>query len=116
QEMDMTEQNIRLRLKIVGFGPIDRTRVMALRELMDRHAEECTASFFEYLACLDEDSAPVGDLVTASRARQLKQEHLKAMARGDYGVPYVEERLQLASLYASAGMDPRVFLGAYHHL
>ena len=36
QELDMTEQNIRRRLKIVGFGPIDRTRVMALRELMDR--------------------------------------------------------------------------------
>ena len=38
------------------------------------------------------------------------------MAGGVYGADYVEERLELGMLYASAGLDPLLFLGAYHRL
>jgi rsbT co-antagonist protein RsbR len=46
----------------------------------------------------------------------MKITHLKAIAKGEYGASYVEERLTLGVLYARAGLDSRVFLGAFHHL
>jgi rsbT co-antagonist protein RsbR len=49
-------------------------------------------------------------------ARRLKQNHLQAMGRGTYGLDYVEERLDLGLLYAKGGLDPRIFMGAFHHL
>jgi rsbT co-antagonist protein RsbR len=41
---------------------------------------------------------------------------LIAMTTGEYGSSYAEQRARLGVLYASAGLDVCVFLGAFHHL
>ena len=115
-EMSMTQHEIQRRLKFVGFGSSDVKRVLALRDLIVHHAAEYTASFFDYLRAIDEAAPLVNDRATLEAARRLKIEHLKGMTTGEYGPSYVEERLNLGMLYALAGLDPRVFLGAYHHL
>jgi rsbT co-antagonist protein RsbR len=38
------------------------------------------------------------------------------MVNGDYGRSYVEQRVRLGALYSDAGLDARVFLGAFNHL
>ena len=38
------------------------------------------------------------------------------MVQGEYGMKYVEQRIELGTLYAKAGLDARVFLGAFHQL
>ena len=91
-------------------------RVLALSDLIVHHAGEYTAAFFDYLRATDEAATLMNDHATLEVARRLKTEHLKGMARGEYGPSYVEGRLKLGMLYALAGLDPRVFLGAYHHL
>jgi rsbT co-antagonist protein RsbR len=115
-ELEITDDQIHRRLNSVGFGPPDVERVRALSDLIVSHAEECAASFFDYLKSMEEGQALVNDRATMQAARQLKTEHLKAMATGEYGRGYVEERLKLGMLYARADLDPRVFLGAYQHL
>lgn len=115
-ELDITDEQIQRRLGSVGFGPQDIVRVRALSDLVVQHAEHCTASFFDYLKSLEEAQALVNDGATMEAARRLKTEHLKAMAKGEYGRGYVEDRLKLGMLYARADLDPHVFLGAYRHL
>ena len=115
-ELDITDEQIQRRLRSVGFGRPDIERVRALHDVVVQHADECTASFFDYLKSLDEARALVNDRATMQAARRLKTEHLKAMAKGDYGRGYVEDRLKLGMLYARAELDPHVFLGAYQHL
>jgi rsbT co-antagonist protein RsbR len=73
-------------------------------------------TFFNHLAGLDEARILLASRAMAEKARQLKREHLLAMVQGDYGTKYVEQRLELGALYARAGLDTRVFLGAFHHL
>jgi rsbT co-antagonist protein RsbR len=116
QEMNITESEILRRLRIVHFTPEDLRRVLAIKSLILERADAYTESFFAYLSSQEEAAELVSDGTTMEFARRLKNEHLKAIASGQYGAPYVEERLKLGRLYASAGLDPRVFLGAYHHL
>jgi rsbT co-antagonist protein RsbR len=81
-----------------------------------QHLEDYTAAFFGHLAGLEEARALLASRAMLDRARQLKREHLVAMVDGDYGARYVEQRLELGSLYARAGLDARVFLGAFYQL
>jgi rsbT co-antagonist protein RsbR len=115
-EMGLNDTAIERRKKIVGFEPADVVKIAALKELVREHSEEYLATFFHHLAGLDEARALLSNRSALDRARQLKREHLVAMVQGEYGLAYVEQRLELGVLYAKVGLDARVFLGAFHHL
>jgi len=95
---------------------LDDASVAAIKDLVTQHTDEYVTTFFNHLSGLDEARPLLATPAIAARARQLKSEHLVAMVQGDYGAKYVEQRLELGSLYARAGLDPRVFLGAFHQL
>jgi rsbT co-antagonist protein RsbR len=114
--MNISQPDIERRLKYVAFAGDDAKRVASLADVILPAVDELTASFFDFLAPFDEAAGIVKNRATAETARRSKAEHLRAMVKGEYGVPYVEERLRLGMLYAKAGLDPRVFMGAFHHL
>ena len=115
-EMGINEAAIERRRKIVGLEAADVTRILAIRELIKPRVEEYAATFFDHLASLEEARPLLANRALADKAKQLKIAHLAALVSGDYGPRYVEERLELGLVYARAGLDPRVFLGAFHHL
>lgn len=116
QEMGLNEATIERRKKIVGLEASDVARIAALKDVVAQHTEEYMTTFFKHLSTLDEARPLLGSPALLDRARQLKREHLVAMVQGDYGTKYVEQRLELGILYARAGLDTRIFLGAFHQL
>ena len=115
-EMGLNDATIERRKKIVGIEATDLERIAHIKDLVAQHADEYVATFFDHLSRLDEARPLLASRAILERARQLKKEHLIAMVQGDYGTAYVEQRLELGSLYARAGLDTRVFLGAFHQL
>jgi len=116
REMGLDEANIERRKKIVGFEASDLPRIAAIRDLVTQHADDYVTTFFNHLSGLDDARPLIASRAIAERARQLKKEHLVAMVQGEYGMKYVEQRIELGTLYAKAGLDARVFLGAFHQL
>jgi rsbT co-antagonist protein RsbR len=116
REMGLSEQNIERRKKFVGLGPDDLRRISAIKDLVVQHVAEYTATFFNYFAGLEEAKPLLSNRELCNKARLLKSEHLVAMVQGEYGTNYVQQRIELGLLYSKVGLDPRVFLGAFHHL
>ena len=116
REMGLDEANIERRKKIVGFEASDLPRIAAIRDLVTQHTDDYVTTFFNHLSGLDDARSLIASRAIAERARQLKREHLVAMVQGEYGMKYVEQRIELGILYAKAGLDARVFLGAFHQL
>jgi len=116
REMGLTEQNIERRKKIVDLGPKDYERIAAIKDLVIHHAEEFTATFFDYLSTLEEAKGLLGSRALTDKARKLKRDHLVEMVQGEYGVRYAEQRVELGLLYSKAGLESRAFLGAFHQL
>ena len=116
REMGLDEANIERRKKIVGFEASDLPRIAAIRDLVTQHTDDYVTTFFNHLSGLDDARSLIASRAIAERARQLKKEHLVAMVQGEYGMKYVEQRIELGTLYAKAGLDARVFLGAFHQL
>lgn len=115
-EMGLNEQSIERRHKAVTLLPEDLARIARIREAVARRAEEFGKSFFDYLAGLDDARDFMRNAEAVHRARQLKIEHLAAMVSGNYGMEYALQRLKLARVYSRAGLETRIFLGAFHHL
>jgi rsbT co-antagonist protein RsbR len=116
RDMGLTDADIARRLRVVGFDASDAQRIGAIRKLVLADVDRLTASFFDYLTGFEEARGLVKSRELHERARQLKTEHILAMVDGHYGQAYVEQRLKLALLYSKAGLEPRMFLGAFHHL
>lgn len=116
QEMGLDDAAIAQRKKLFGFEPGDLARIATLRDLITQHTEDYVTTFFTHLAGLEEARPLLASRAILDRARQLKRQHLLALVGGEYGSRYVEERLELGLLYAKAGLDARVFLGAFHTL
>jgi rsbT co-antagonist protein RsbR len=116
RDMGLTEHGVERRRQIVGIGAEDLKRIASIRELVVSHAVDYTAAFFDYLGGLEEARPLLSNRSLLERARQLKKEHLIAMVQSDYGPAYVAQRLELGLLYSRAGLELRVFLGAFHHL
>jgi rsbT co-antagonist protein RsbR len=116
REMGLTEQAVERRRRIVALEPADLARIAAIREVVLAHADQLVSSFFDYLGALDEGRALTKNGAVAARARELKRLHLIAMVGGDYGRAYLEQRLELATLYSRIGLDLRVFIAAFYHL
>ena len=116
QELDLSAEGLLRRLNLVGFEPEDARRMPALHALMEQNAQGLSSVFFEFLGKLPEAAALFGDRARLAEARLLKTAHLRAMVSGIYDTDYVRHRLRLALIYAEAGLEPRIFLGAYHSL
>jgi rsbT co-antagonist protein RsbR len=116
QDMGFTEDGIERRRQLVGLGPRDAARIAAIKHVVVSKSEQLATLFFDYLASLDEGRPLLARSDPADRARRLTAEHLVAMVGGKYGTEYVKQRIELGLIYSRAGLETRVFLGAFHHL
>ena len=114
--LEISDHSVGRRRKFVGLTDEDIVRIKSVRDLVLRRVDEFTAEFFNYLGQIEEAASLVNRHDWLVMAKQLKREHLIAMVEGDYGRAYVEQRIKLGMLYSKAGLDSRVFLGAFHHL
>jgi rsbT co-antagonist protein RsbR len=114
--LQVMEYDVELRRKFVDLQPDDYPRILALKQLVVPHVDEHAAVFFDYLAKFKEAAALFSNRHLLEEAKRLKRDHLLAMMDGDYGKPYVQQRVKLGVLYSKAGLDVRMFLGAFHSL
>lgn len=115
-QMGLNSTAIERRKQIVGLTPADATRIATIKEVVLRQLDDYSAAFFDHLSSLDEARTLLDNPALAERARYLKREHLRGLVSGDYGNQYVEQRIELGLLYAAAGLETRVFLGAFLNL
>jgi rsbT co-antagonist protein RsbR len=115
-QMGLNGAAIERRKQIAGLTPADIARIATIKDVVSSQIEDYAAAFFDHLASLDEARPLLENRALADKARQLKMQHLRGLVSGDYGAAYVEQRLELGLLYAAAGLDTRVFLGAFLNL
>lgn len=112
-QMALNSGAIERRKEIVGLTPADLARIATIRDLVLQRIDTYSAIFFEYLSKLDEARPLLRNPALFDRAKRLKTDHLRGLVSGDYGTQYVEQRIELGLLYAAAGLDTRMFLGAF---
>jgi len=116
ERLQLSPHDIERRKAFVDFQSDDAARITTIKDLVVRNADRYGAAFFDHLATIEEAFGLTRNRKLLEQARRLKQEHLVAMVRGEYGRDYMEQRVRLGVLYSRAGLSARVFLGAFHVL
>jgi rsbT co-antagonist protein RsbR len=114
ERLQLNAQGIERRRAFVDLKPEDLKRIATIKDLVVRNADQYAAAFFAHLAEIDEAVGLMRNRSLLEEAKRLKHEHLIALVQGDYGREYMEQRVRLGMLYSRAGLDVRVFLGAFH--
>ena len=109
-------RSLERRKKFVGLEPADAARLTVLRDWMAHNADKFTAAFFGHLEGMQEAANLFSNALTLENAKRLKHDHIIAMAQGEYDEDYFYQRVRLARLYSSTGLDVCVFLGAFHQM
>lgn len=115
-QMGLSSEALERRKEIVGLTPADVARIAKIKDVVLRQLDEHAAAFFDHLAKLDDGRTLLQNRALADKARRLKLEHLRDLVSGDYGAQYAEQRIELGLLYAAAGLEARVFLGAFQNM
>jgi rsbT co-antagonist protein RsbR len=102
------------RKRFVDLQNEDIARIIAVKDMVLLHAAEHAGAFFTHLSTLPEAADLFRNRNLLEQAKRRKQEHLAAMAGGQYDRGYVEQRIELGVLYSKAQLDVRIFLGAFH--
>jgi rsbT co-antagonist protein RsbR len=116
ERLQLSPEDIERRKVFVDFQPGDLPRIAAIKDMVVRDAQRYGSTFFDYLADIKAASGLTRNRGLLEEAKRLKHEHLIAMVQGHYGKDYMEQRVRLGVLYSRAGLDARVFLGAFHVL
>ena len=104
------------RKKVVGLDQEDIARIASTKNVVLKRVDDYTEAFFGYLANLREATALFSRREALNEAKRRKREHVIALASGEYGSDYVEQRIALAVLYSRYGLETSAFLGAFHHM
>jgi rsbT co-antagonist protein RsbR len=112
----VVDYDVERRKRFVGLNAEDMGRIAAIKDAVIRHVDEHASAFFNFLSQFEEAGALFRDPELLRKAKRLKHEHLLALAGGDYSAGYVEQRVQLGAVYGRAGIDVRVFLGAFSQM
>ena len=115
-ELALTEHDLERRKAFVALEPADIQRIRSVRDLVERKVDGYVATFIRALERLEEAAPLFANPTIVADVTARKREHLMATVAGEYGVPYAEQRIELAMIYSQAGLDARVFLGAFHQL
>jgi rsbT co-antagonist protein RsbR len=116
ERLQLSPHDVERRKALVGLQPDDLTRIAALQHLVVPDAERYANTFFDHLSQIEEASGLMRNRSLLEEARRLKHEHLIALVQGDYGRDYMEQRVRLGVIYSRAGLDVKVFVGAFHIL
>ena len=116
RDMGLTEANVERRKKAVALAAPDLGRIAAIRGIVTDHVDEYTASFFQHLSTLEDGRPLTASRTLLERAKDLKRKHLVEMVSGEYGLAYVEQRLELGFIYSSVGLGVGTFVGAFRYL
>jgi rsbT co-antagonist protein RsbR len=116
EALHFSRHEVERRRRFVDLGHEDVARLLTVKTLMRENVDRFSAAFFDYLHEIDEAAPLFKNHRLLEEAIKLKRAHLLAMVQGEYDAGYAEQRVELGMHYANAGLEVRVFFGAFHHL
>jgi rsbT co-antagonist protein RsbR len=112
----LDEAEVERRKRFVSFTGQDAASLQGAREAILARRDDIARAFFDYLSRFDEAAGLLRNRNALETAKRLKRDHVAEMVGGDFRAGYAEKRYALGMLYSKAGLDMRIFLGAFQDM
>src|SRR5208337_1824228 len=109
----MTKEKTAQRLAFIGLGEEERSYLMALRPVLERHAESLVAAFYRHLLSFEQTRTLLRDSAVKERLLGKQRSYLLSLGSARYDEEFLAERVAIGETHERIGLEPRWYLGAY---
>ncbi len=113
RELGLTEGEIAARKAFLAFGDDDVACLKALHRPLERARAEIINEFYAHLLSFEEASALLGDEDLLMRLKRKQSAYFELLTGGEYGAPYVRDRLRVGIAHQRIGLEPKWYVGGY---
>lgn len=111
--MDISDHEISIRKDFLEFTDDDVAVLESIRDLADQYATPVIEDFYRHLMSFDVGKQFFKDRTLLERVKNAQKEYFRDLTRGDYGRPYVENRLNIGDIHERIGLPIKSYLGMY---
>lgn len=111
--MDLSDHEIRDRKAFLEFTDEDVALLESVNDLANAYADPVIEDFYHHLMSFDVGKQFFKDRKVLERVKNAQKEYFKDLTRGQYGRPYVENRLKIGEIHERIGLPIKTYLGMY---
>ncbi len=109
----MTPSDWERRKHFAGFTEDDAQLLAGMRAQAEQYVDQVIDDLYTQFFAFEETKSFFEDEAIASRVRSMQKEYFLGLMAGDYGMEYLENRLQIGRVHERIGLEPRWYIGAY---
>ena len=102
-----------VRKEFFGFGKEDEKILSELQLVARTYADEVIEDLYRWFFQFDDVKAYFPDENTVLRVKKLQKQYFLSLTRGDYGIDFLNQRLQVGRVHRRIGLPPHLYMGAY---
>lgn len=113
EEIGIDEQELALRKRVLEFDDDDVKRLTRLAPYAKDYATPMIERFYQHLLSFDEMKAFFAEAKTLDYVKRRQKDYFYRLTEGEYGMPYVENRLLIGAVHERIGLPIRTYLLMY---
>lgn len=104
------EEEVTARKALLGFGPADAAELRGFLGAARAVGDAVAADFYLHLRRFPDLDAILRDRMLLDRLHRTMEDYIVQLFGGEYGLDYVESRLQMGYRHARMGLPPKHFV------
>lgn len=112
----LSEQEINSHKALINFGEDDVKLLKAHASIVEAQLDKIVDQFYEYQMSIPEVKAVISIDDRLDRLKQTMKSYIRELFSGDYGVDYVNRRLEVGKAHENLGVSARYYLSAAYQL
>lgn len=112
--MNISEQELEQRKKMLQFGPEDEERLRKLAPVAANYAEAVIEAFYDHLVSVDELKSFFPDEAMLAHVKAKQKAYFLGLTQGVYDLNYVEDRLRIGAVHERIDLPVRSYLSMYN--
>lgn len=113
RSMDISDLEIRDRKAFLEFTDEDIAVLESVNDMANAYADPVVEDFYRHLMSFDVGKQYFTDRAVLERVKRAQKEYFKDLTRGQYGRPYIENRLRIGTIHERIGLPIKAYLGMY---
>jgi NtrC-family two-component system sensor histidine kinase KinB len=115
--LKLSEEEIALRKQWLELKEEDEEIIRKnIDQVVENNSDELITSMYSHFLSFDETRAFFPDEKILNRAQAAQKEYFIRLTKGNYGIDYVTDRLQVGSTHHRIELDPKWYIGAYNQV
>jgi len=112
EEMQLTEQQITRRKKLLHLTSEETALLANCREVVGEEIDTIVEEFYQVQTADEEISRLIGDVETLRRLHATQRQYILDLFSGSNDAEYVNNRLRIGLVHKRIGVEPRLYLAA----